>query len=142
MCLELAAFITALSLRVRIRNSYEDTLWNLFTDGYVNNRTDVRKAIEKLEEKFECCGVDDWTDYRKVNCTTIPASCYQDRDKSKRLFEDGCADTFIEWIWDIMPAVSGIIGTVLILEIFGVIASCSLIAGISHSPYSEIEGRR
>jgi hypothetical protein len=138
MVLELAAFITALSLRVRVRNSYEDSLWNLFWDGYVNNRTDIRKAVEKLEEKFKCCGVDGWEDYGKVNYTTIPLSCYENRDATKKRFDTGCADAFIDWIWDIMPAVSGIIGAVLFLEIFGVISSCSLIVAISHASYAEI----
>lgn len=141
MVLELAAFITALSLRVRVRDSYEDSLWNLFWDGYVHNRTDVRKAVEKLEEKFECCGVDGSKDYEKVNYTTIPLSCYENRDETKKIFDVGCADAFIDWIWDIMPAVSGIIGAVLFLEIFAVLSSCSLVVAISHASYEQIPVR-
>jgi len=136
MLSELAAFITALSLRVRVRDSYQSSLLNVYNDAYKNNRTDIRDAVEKLEKKFECCGVNNSEDYKNINYT-IPASCYKNEDMSTEPFGTGCADAIIDWIWDEMPIVGGIIGAVLIMEIFGVISSFSLASAIFHYSYAK-----
>ncbi len=135
--LEIGAFITAMSLRVRVRDGYEESLWHVFTDAYVNNQSDVRYAVERLEQKFECCGVYGSDDYDTVNCS-IPMSCYKNEETSKGRFQKSCADAIIDWIWNEMPIIGSILCVVLLLEIFGVISSCSLAAAISHYSYAEI----
>ncbi len=130
-----------MSLRVRVRNSYDNGLMSVFDDAYKLNLTDSRKAFEKLEEQFKCCGVDGSEDYTNINYT-IPVSCYENRDPIRNPFSVGCSEAIIDWIWDEMPVIGGIVGTVLILEIFGVISSCSLAAVISHSSsYGKVNER-
>jgi hypothetical protein len=139
--LEIGAFIAAMSLRVRVRNSYEDSLWHVFRDAYVNNQSEVRHAVERLEQKFECCGVYGSDDYDTVNCS-IPMSCYKNGEPSKEPFPKSCADAIIDWIWDEMPIIGSILCVVLLLEIVGVISSCSLAAAISHYSYAEIHTKQ
>lgn len=140
MLLELGAFIGALVARTRIRNSYESGLMHIFRDAYDNDKIDLIKQIEDLEVEFSCCGVIDSQDYAKVN-TTIPRSCYERQSEEKQIWEKGCADAFIDWMWDELPVISGIIGFVLFLEIFGVIASIVLGVIISTYSYGQLHGR-
>ncbi|CAF2400267.1 unnamed protein product [Rotaria sp. Silwood2] len=140
MILELAAFITTMSSRVRVRHSYESGLWNVFSDAYDNHRQDLIKQVEDLEQEFKCCGVVNSDDYQKVN-STIPLSCHQDQSLSKPIFNKGCADAIIDWIWDELPVIGGVVGAVIFIEIFGVISSISLAVAISHYSYGELYGK-
>ena len=123
-------------MRVKIRDTYRDNLWNIFQDGYRDNRTDVVNAIEKLENQFECCGVNSSVDYETLN-RTIPDSCYKD-SLAATLHAIGCAEAITDWIWDELPAVGGVIGATLVLEIFGLVAAIALAIAISHTPYAMI----
>ncbi|CAF0958884.1 unnamed protein product [Rotaria sordida] len=137
MILELAAFITTMSSRVRVRNSYESGLWKVFSNAYDSHQQDLIKSVEDLELEFKCCGVTDDSDYKKVNYT-VPASCHEDQLFSKPIFEKGCADAIIDWIWDELPIIGGIVGTIILIEIFGVISSVALAVAISHYSYGEL----
>ncbi len=137
MLLELAAFITTMSSRVSIRNSYESGLREVFNDAYQKDRPEQIKNIEKLEQEFHCCGVNSSIDYEKLN-HTIPASCYKDPSTTTGVFEKGCADAIIDWLWDELPIIGGLVAAILVLEIFGVIAAISLVVAISHSSYGKL----
>ncbi|CAF0924224.1 unnamed protein product [Rotaria sp. Silwood1] len=140
MILELAAFITTMSSRVRVRDSYETGLWTVFRNAYDSNRSDLIKQVEDLEIEFQCCGVTDYNDYATVNFT-VPASCHKDQSLSKPINKKGCADAIIDWIWDELPVIGGIIGAIIFIEIFGVISSISLAVAISHYSYGELYGK-
>ena len=137
MLLELAALITTMSSRVRIRNSYESGLQKVFNDAYEKNRPDQIKNIETLEQEFECCGVYNSSDYEKLN-HSIPDSCRKGQSTTGNKFEKGCADAIIDWLWDELPVIGGLVGAILVLEIFGVIAAVSLVVAISHSSYGKL----
>lgn len=137
MILELAAFITSISTRSDIDESYRDNLKRIFNEAYSNNDTDYRKDIEYLEYELKCCGVDGSDDYTRENIT-IPPSCYQDGSTTA---SPGCADAIISWITTkLLPAVSGIVGAVFIFEIFGVIASIIIAYTLSHLSYGQTFG--
>jgi maltose-binding protein MalE len=134
MITELAAFIITLSSRVRIRDSYEYGFRELFIDIYKNNHTDLQYVVENLEREFKCCGAHNVTDYYKYNYT-VPATCHQDEDVHKPIFNEGCADAVIKWLWNQSPIIGGALGGILLIEMFGVIASIALGIAISHSSY-------
>lgn len=135
MLSELGLFIAALAVKNDIRDTYDDNLWEIFNKAYTQNQTENQRGIEKLEKEFECCGVYSPSDYDSVN-RTIPSSCY--KEGATEPFEKGCSTAIIDWIQDELPAISGIIGAVLFLEIFGLIASIAMAVAIGHSSYGEI----
>lgn len=139
MILELAAFITLFSSRVRVRSSYESGLMEIFDRAYGNDDEKLMKQVEDLEIEFECCGVKGFIDYEKRN-HTVPLSCHKDQSATKPLFKDGCADAIIDWIGDELPIIGGIVGAIIFVEIFGVIASISLGVAISHYSYGKSYG--
>ncbi|CAF1250527.1 unnamed protein product [Adineta steineri] len=139
--LELAAFIIMMSSRVRIRDSYHSGLWGVFTNAYGNNRPDLIAAVEELEREFKCCGVYGFSDYLQV-LQKIPSSCYLDQSFTQPIFGKGCADAFIDWMWDEVPILSGIVAAILIIEIFGVITSFAMAAAVSHYTYGRLDGKK
>jgi hypothetical protein len=139
MVAELAAFITALVMRVKIEDTYRDNLWKIFEDAYKDNRTDVIDAIEKLEKQFECCGVNNSLDYQTLNITA-PDSCYKDPDASEP-YSLGCAKAIIDWIVDELPAVGGVTGATLVLEVFGLVTAIALAVALKKDSYGRINNR-
>ncbi|CAF1462272.1 unnamed protein product [Rotaria sordida] len=134
---ELAAFIITLTYRVRIRDSYYSGFRELFIEIYSNNHTDLKYVIEDIEREFKCCGINNVTDYYKHNYT-VPVACYKDQDFDKSIFDQGCANVVIQWLWKQFPIIGSVLGSILLIEIFGIISSIALSTAISHSSYSEI----
>lgn len=137
MLTELGLFIAALVLKSDIRDEYDKNLWTIFQDAYTKNNTANERGIERLEKEFECCGVYGPEDYGRVN-GTAPDTCYTGTGPDRQIFQTGCSDAILDWINDELPAISGIIGAVLVLEIFGLIASISMAVAITHSSYGDI----
>ncbi|CAF1328075.1 unnamed protein product [Rotaria sp. Silwood1] len=134
---ELAALIITLTYRVRIRDSYYHGFQQLFIEIYSNNHTDLKYVIEDIEREFKCCGIDNVTDYYEHNYT-VPVTCYQDEDFHKSIFDQGCANAIIQWLWHQFPIIGSVLGGILLIEIFGIISSIALGTAISHSSYSKI----
>ncbi|CAF1629017.1 unnamed protein product [Adineta ricciae] len=139
MLCELAAFIIMMSARVRIRDSYESGLWNVFSRAYNTSQQDVIDAIGELQQEFQCCGVYNLDDYKKVN-RTVPDSCHMGQSALQPVFAKGCAQAFIDWMWDEVPIIVGVVGAILVIEIFGLIASFSLAVAMSHFAYGRLRG--
>jgi uncharacterized membrane protein len=134
---ELAAFIITFSSRVRVRDSYESGFREVFIKTYRDNDTGLQNFIEGMERDLKCCGVQNVTDYYQKNFT-VPAACHQDQNFDKPIFDKGCADAVIDWVWDKFSIIGGVLGSILLIEIFGVISAIALGIAISHSSYDEI----
>lgn len=129
---EVAALIVLLTTKARIRDGYNSGFRDFFIDSYKNNHTDLQQLIEEMEQEFQCCGADNYTDYQRNNFT-LPVSCYKDKNPQSTRYDQGCAQAVVDWIEEKLPAVGGVLGGVLTIELFGVIASIALGVAITHS---------
>lgn len=129
---EVGTLIALVSARSKIRDSYNDGFQEFFNESYTKNHTDLQNLIEQMEQEFKCCGAQNSTDYVRNNFT-IPDACFQDKNRQHEMFQKGCAAAVIDWIDDKLPIVGGILGGILAVEIFGVIASIALGVAISHA---------
>ena len=68
----------------------------------------------------------------------IPLSCYPNQVFQEKPFNQGCAEAIVIWIWNELPLITGIFGTLLLIETFGVVASLVLGVAIAHSANTEI----
>jgi CD63 antigen len=134
--LEFAAVIVTLVFRNDLWKSYDSGFMELFHQSYSHNHTEAIKIIENLEQNFQCCGVDGAVDYLKYSYK-IPLSCYPDQSLMKLPFNKGCAEAVAIWVWNELPIIAGVLGSILFIEIFGVISSLVLGVAISHSSNSE-----
>jgi len=130
---ELAGFILALSYRKKLEKIYDEDLAQIFLRAYTRNNTgEIKGAIQTLEKQFKCCGITDNAadDYIRNNFT-IPVECYD--PTTKMPYKLGCADAIIKFLKDNLPIFAGVMGSFLLIEIFGIIAAISLGVAVSHS---------
>ncbi|UJR09923.1 hypothetical protein I4U23_014144 [Adineta vaga] len=104
-----------------------DPLDTLSTEHHIS----PHRIISKFEQDFKCCGVDSLTDYVKLDYQ-IPLSCYPNQILQDKPFNQGCAEAIVIWIWTELPIIAGIFGSVLLIEIFGVISALVLGVAIAH----------
>ena len=134
---QLAALILSVVSINNVRDSYRSGLRETFIETYANNHTNLQHAMEDLEEEFQCCGVDNVTDYYRHNYT-VPLSCYEHQDVDQPIYDLGCADAVSHWLAKQFPIIGGILGAVMLIELFGVIAAVAMGTAISHSNYAKL----
>jgi hypothetical protein len=134
--LEFGAVIATLIYRNDLWKTYDSSLMEVFQHAYTKNQTEVIKIIENLEQEFKCCGVNGPSDYPKYSYI-IPLSCYPDQSSSHFPYSQGCAVAVANWAWNELPVIAAVLGSILFIEIFGVISSLVLGVAISHSSNAE-----
>jgi len=118
--------------RNNLWKTYDSGFMEVFHRAYTHNETDSIKVIENLEREFQCCGVDGASDYLNIN-RTIPKACYPNQSSIFYPYYQGCAEAVTIWIWNELPIIAGVLGSILFIELFGIIASLVLGVAISHS---------
>jgi hypothetical protein len=135
--LEFAAVIVTLKFRDDLWKSYDSGFEAVFQSAYRHNQTETINIIEQLEREFKCCGVHNYLDYTHSGYPT-PKSCYLNQIPSGIPFNQGCATAVALWIWNKLPLIVGLLGSILFIEIFGVIASLVFGVAISHASNSNV----
>ncbi len=129
---EFGAVVVILQFRNYLWQSYDSGFEKVFQNAYRQNQTATIDIIEQLERQFQCCGVDNYTDYDHVQ-HQIPTSCYPNQIRTGLPFIKGCAKGVADWMWNELPIIAGAIGGILFFEIFGIVLSMVLGVAISHS---------
>lgn len=135
--MEFAGVIVTLAFRNKLQASYESGFLDVFNRAYRQNNTEAIKMIENLERQFGCCGVNNLLDYAAVS-VKIPTSCYPKQSLFNLPYSKGCASAVTDWMQDALPAIAGALGTILFIEIFGIIAALVLGVAISHARRIEV----
>lgn len=123
--LEFAAVIVLFKFRVQIWETYNNGFQMFFLEAYHFNQTQNITVIKQIEREFHCCGVDSFLDYEMIHLIP-PVDCYPNQNKTARIYDDGCAQTIVIWVWDNLPYVIGFAVFVLLIQIFGIISSIVL----------------
>jgi len=129
---EFTIVIITLRFRNDLWQSYDSGFKEVFQRAYRNNQTKVIQIIEQLEREFKCCGVKSYLDYT-YSGYQIPKSCYRNQIPTGIPFDQGCETAVAIWIWNALPIIAGVLGSILFIEIFGVISSLVLGVAISHA---------
>lgn len=136
---EIAAVIAGYVFRKKVSIVVEKTLVDMMA-GY-NNNTELKKAVDKLQEDVQCCGVNstsDWANF-KPNKNSVPDSCCVNVTKDcglnnmknpVKVHQLGCQPAVeallrkqIQWV--IIAAL-----VIAFLEVVGIVFACMLIRGI------------
>ena len=129
---EFVVVVVILVYRKNLWQTYDSNFLKLFQHAYKENQTKTIETIENLEREYQCCGVNGFIDYLNDHYP-IPDSCHPHQSKMFHPFSTGCADAVSNWIWDKTPIIAGILATIVLIEIIGVIASFVIGVAISHA---------
>ncbi len=135
--IEFAAVILILKFQNDLWKSYNSGFKEVFENAYRHNQTETINIIEKLEREFKCCGVNSYLDYT-LSHYQIPKSCYRNQIPTGNPFDQGCATAVAVWIWNALPIIAGVLGSILFIEIAGVISSLVLGVAISHASTTDV----
>jgi len=139
--LEISAGIAGFVLRGKVegmmRTGMEDSMTNY---GKPENEG-VTKAWNKVQETFDCCGVNSYKDWSKFNSTYVPESCCKVRESAtcgklggsnlnETINEDGCIEGFKDFIEGNIYTIGGIGLGLAFIQIIGVIFACCLAKSI------------
>lgn len=81
------------------------------------------EEYEAVEAELKCCGFNGPNDYSN---STMPASCYPDKDRTKAKYDKGCKDYITKYFWFI----GGMGIFILFIEIVAMISAIALFKGV------------
>lgn len=141
--MELAAGISGYVLKNETYNLVSSTLQSSMSKYGGNSSYDITYIWDEIQEDFDCCGVDNYTDWGRnnkiFNETFLPISCCLtsnanssgpayciDPDYPEYLHKTGCATSFGIFVNDfaVMLGTAGII--IAAIQFFGVLFACYL----------------
>ncbi|XP_071953754.1 tetraspanin-5-like [Antedon mediterranea] len=155
---EVAVGVLAYVYRDKLETQVSDTIDNIIRN-YRDN-VDLQDLIDFLQSYFQCCGgrtYKDWDKNLYFNCSLtkspdacgVPFSCCRNQgmvvntqcgygvrnegmDANRIVYTEGCVDVIRQWIVDNFIKIVAAIAVVLLVEIFGVCFSQSLVNDIQH----------
>lgn len=124
-----AITIAAISSK-QISDSYENAFRTTMIDAHSNGDNDTLELIDLVQQKFQCCGVTNSSDYT-VNDLEIPESCSLESMEEDDVFETGCTEAFLHWFSIQINWTTSIFSTALVFQCYGIIAAILTIKNIT-----------
>lgn len=112
----IACFIMKGKLKEEVPEKMTDLMKNYGGDE------GVTKAWDLMQENLQCCGTFKPVDWDNKN-KTIPDSCYEENDKSKKRFEEGCWPKLEELVLNNVNLVGGIVIGIAFAQVIGVVTA-------------------
>ncbi|XP_032065835.1 CD63 antigen [Thamnophis elegans] len=103
------------------------------------NQTYVKKALDGLQKKFSCCGINrysDWFNVTDIKPGKVPASCCRNatdctkNPTPENTFEEGCVKKIEDWLRKHIVIVAAVALGIAFFELLGIIFACCLMKGI------------
>ncbi|KAM3848559.1 CD63 antigen [Vipera latastei] len=125
----IAGYIFKDKVRTVINNEIQEEMNN-----YSNNT-----ALDDLQKKYSCCGVNSYTDWfnvTKFKPRHVPASCCKNatdctqNPTKDNTFEEGCVTKIEEWLKRHIVIVAAVALGIAFFELLGIIFACCLMKGI------------
>lgn len=129
----IAGFVIGGKIEDEIDEKLGDALKNYKKDGYEG----VTKAWNKLQEEFECCGInsaDDWKASSDLN--QPPTSCCKvevntcNTNKTSDIFGESCKHQFKDWVKHNEMIIGGVALGLAFVLVMGIILACCLAKAI------------
>jgi len=131
--LELAGGIAGFVLRNDIEDDVDTTLRKATLNYGKPKHDGVTKAWDKLQDEFDCCGVDNATDWKAVLPANPPESCCADVAATctyTNAYPKGCKTAFEDWLKDKIAIVGGVGIGLAFIQIVGILFACCLARAI------------
>ncbi|XP_075708274.1 CD63 antigen [Rhinoderma darwinii] len=134
---EIAAAIAGYVYRDQLKDAFTDTI----KDGLskYNTTADAKKGIDDLQKEFQCCGINNFTDWQNYdpfkNKQQVPDSCCKEFavDCGKNLsgiYTVGCVPKIETLLRKNIGIVAGVALGIAFFEVLGIVFACCLMKGI------------
>lgn len=104
------------------------------------NDSDVTRILDEMQEKYNCCGAFNYTDWFKVpgfKNQTVPSSCCSGGSKNcannptpENVYNKGCVEKIELWMRKHIIIVAAVALGIAFFELLGIIFACCLMKGI------------
>jgi len=131
LVLQCISAVVVIAEENNIYQTYDSGFLEVFHHAYRNSDIKTVEIIENIERELHCCGFNGPDDY--TNPYSIPLSCRPYESIVYHPYSQGCARAVVHWTWKHLPLLSGILGGVFLLELFGLICSLIVAIGLSRS---------
>lgn len=131
--LEIAGGIAGFVMRDTIEDEINKVLYDSM-ERY-NGDSGVQKTWNKIQEEFECCGVNSTLDWKEKANATIPDSCCKDAatcdvSKTADLYDKGCSPKFEDWLKKQVAIIGGVGIGLAFVQVVGILFACCLARAI------------
>jgi len=124
--LEIAAGALAYAYKGKLEGYVKEGL----KDGVENyKKEEYKKAMDKVQEQFKCCGYSDTNGDKDYN-VTVPDSCYSGKGANKTLNTEGCVKGLEKFLKDHLLIVGGVGIGVAFIQLIGIIFACCMMRSI------------
>lgn len=122
-----------------LRDKVESEVLTILKDAEKRYDDDsgVKKAWDKLQTEFSCCGAHNYTDWQNVTVSTVyPLSCCNGTCSSTtsvsptEVYQIGCEDAFVNWMKDKIAIIGGVGVGLAFVMVVGVLFACCLARAI------------
>ncbi|XP_070596557.1 CD63 antigen [Erythrolamprus reginae] len=133
---EIAAAITGYIFKDKVKAVIKDEIHQEMNNY---NISAVKKSLDTLQQKYNCCGINSYTDWYNVTDFKpgeVPASCCKkDMNCTKNptpenTFEEGCVKKIEDWMRKHIVIVAAVALGIAFFELLGIIFACCLMKGI------------
>lgn len=138
--LEIAAGIAGFVLRGKVESMMRKGMTESMDRYGKPQYAGVTKAWDEVQDQFDCCGVNTWKDWEKINSTYVPESCCKVRESATcgkiianmntTINTDGCVAGFKDFLEGNIYTLGGIGVGLAFVQIIGVIFACCLAKSI------------
>jgi len=128
----IAGFVMRDQIEDEVKHVLEDAMKNYKQPGHDG----VTSTWDKLQEEFQCCGVNNASDWKdpKMGNTTIPPSCCKeascDPTKDDKIYIAGCADELESWLKSKIAIIGGVGIGLAFVQVVGIMFACCLARAI------------
>ncbi|XP_055959332.1 CD63 antigen-like [Patella vulgata] len=140
--IQIAAGISGFVLRESMRDQVVVILKGAEHNYGKDGKGGVTKAWDKLQQKFECCGVENYTEwYSLLTPKLVPTSCCVDPKSTEcanrtqtlnetEFYTQSCEEGFVGWLDYEIALVGGVGIGLAFVEVVGIILACCLAMAI------------
>jgi len=129
MIIEFVGFILAFVYKAKLTDVYETALSRILLTGLKNNDTRILAIFADLEKQMDCCGANNISDYYQYNVTKFSDECQKHPNAG-----DGCSAAIVNFLKKNLPVIYWSLGSLLILEVFGLLGAIILAIALKNAP--------
>jgi CD63 antigen len=132
--LEIVAGALGFAYKKKVEDKVKDALDKAVDNYFTSEQPGAKDLLDWAQQKFECCGRNSSTEYKKTGNITCPsggvASCYSGDSCTGDLYTEGCQDKFVDFVKHNLAIIGAVAIGIAFIQLLGIIFACCLMKSI------------